>query len=193
MRTTAALTFAHKLLARTLGPGRVAVDATAGNGNDALALAGLVAPDGVVHCFDIQAEALEKTRKRLEAAGLGHLARYHAAGHEAMLSRLPRAHHGRVAAAVFNLGFLPGGDEAVITRPKTTLAALDAASAVLAPDGGIAVVCYTGHPGGADETEAVAAWCVNLPFHAWRAARYELVNKPGCPIIAFFVERRSET
>ncbi|UJX41295.1 rRNA methyltransferase [Desulfovibrio sp. JY] len=191
MRTTAALTFAHKLLARTLGPGRVAVDATAGNGNDALALAGLVAPDGVVHCFDIQAEALEHTRERLEAAGLGHLARYHAAGHEDMLARLPGAHHGHVAAMVFNLGFLPGGDAAVVTRPETTLAALDAATAVLAPDGGIAVVCYTGHPGGAAEAAAVAAWCAGLPFDAWRAARYELVNKPGSPIIAFFVERRA--
>ena len=191
MRTTAALTFARALLLRSLGPGDVAVDATAGNGNDALALAERVAPDGVVHCFDIQAKALERTRQRLAGAGLDHLAQFHAAGHERMLDCLPRAHHGRVGAVVFNLGYLPGGDERIVTGPETTLAALKAAQAALAPDGLIAVVCYTGHAGGAHEAAQVADWCAKLDFTSWRAARYEVVNKPGNPIVAYVIERRA--
>ena len=185
---TAALTFSKRLLAQVLSPGDVAVDATAGNGNDALFLAGLVAPHGVVHCFDIQAAALARTRERLAGAGLEAVARLHATGHEHLLDRLPGEHRGLVRAVTFNLGFLPGGDTSLVTRPRTTLAALEAACVVLAPGGLVVAVCYTGHAGGADEAGQVADWCASLDFALWRAARYELVNKPGDPIVAFCIE-----
>lgn len=187
---TAALTFSKGLLAQALAPGDVAVDATAGGGNDAVFLAGLVAPGGVVHCFDIQAAALAATRARLERAGLGGLARYHAAGHEHLLEALPAAQHGRVGAVAFNLGFLPGGDPAIITRPPTTLAGLNAARAVLRPGGLLSVVCYTGHPGGLEEAQGVGDWCAALDFAGWRAARYELVNKQGAAIVCYGIEKR---
>lgn len=186
--TTAAVTFAKGLLARAVGPGDVVVDATAGNGNDALFLAGLVAPHGLVHCFDIQTAALENTRARLEQAGLAGLARFHAMGHERLLAALPVAQQGRVRAVTFNLGFLPGGDPTVITASRTTLAALDASRTVLGPGGCLSVVCYTGHPGGAEEAAGVKAWCEALDFARWRVARYELANKPGAPIRLFFIE-----
>ncbi|WP_428562428.1 MAG: tRNA (mnm(5)s(2)U34)-methyltransferase [Solidesulfovibrio sp. DCME] len=188
MLATAALTFSQALLARILRPGDIAVDATAGNGHDAVFLARHVAPNGLVHCLDIQPAALDSTRARLAAAGLADMARLHDAGHERLGDIVPAADRGRVRAVVFNLGYLPGGDATVTTRPVTTLAALEAARRVLCPGGALAVVCYTGHPGGADEARAVAAWCAGLPFAAWRAARYELVNKPGDAIVSFFVE-----
>ncbi len=191
MLTTAALTFAQSCLARVLRPGDVTVDATAGNGHDALFLARRTAPGGVVHCFDVQAEALERTGRLLAGAGLAGAARFHAVGHEGLGQALPAGDHGRVRAVVFNLGFRPGGDRSVVTRPDTTLAALEAALAVLAPDGLIAVVCYTGHAGGPEEAAAVDAFCRGLDFAAWRAARYELVNKPGDPIVACLVESTS--
>jgi predicted methyltransferase len=187
---TAAITFSKKLLAQALGPGDAAVDATAGNGNDAVFLAGLVGPGGVVHCFDIQAEALTRTRARLEDAGLLQAARLYATGHEHLGDALPEAQRGRIKAVVFNLGFLPGGDASVVTRPETTLAALDASRELLDPGGVISVVCYTGHPGGLAEAQGVQAWCEALDFAAWRAARYELANKPGHAIRLFFVEKR---
>ncbi|WP_029459955.1 class I SAM-dependent methyltransferase [Solidesulfovibrio alcoholivorans] len=192
MLATAALTFAQSGLARVLRPGDVTVDATAGNGHDTLFLARRTAPGGVVHCFDVQAEALARTGSLLARAGLADAARLHACGHERLREVLPADVCGRVRAVVFNLGFLPGGpggDAAVVTRPETTLAALAAAQAVLAPDGLVAVVCYTGHAGGLEEAAAVATWCAGLDFAAWRAARYELANKPGDAIIAWLLER----
>lgn len=187
---TAALTFSKRLLATALSPGSVAVDATVGNGHDAVFLAGLVGEAGVVHGFDVQAAALDAARNLLARAGLAGRVRLHHAGHEQLGEVLPEAHRGRVGAVVFNLGFLPGGDEGLVTRPETTLAALEAARTVLAPGGVVSVVCYTGHPGGAAEAGQVERWCQALPFAAWRAARYELVNKPGSPIRLFFIEKR---
>ena len=186
---TAALTFSKQLLARAVAPGSVAVDATVGNGHDTAFLAGLVGEGGVVHGFDIQAEALWAAKGLLAREGLADRVRLHHVGHERLAETLPEAQHGRVAAVVFNLGFLPGGEATVTTRPETTLAALMAACTVLAPGGVLAAVCYTGHPGGASEAGQVEGWCQALDFAAWRAARYELVNKPGSPIRLFFVEK----
>ncbi len=191
-QATAAITFARRLLSDRLEPGRIAVDATAGNGNDAVFLARLVTPGGTVHCFDIQPQALARTRELLEREELAHAARFHEVGHERLLETIA-GDRGRIAAVVFNLGFLPGGDEAVITKPETTIAALEAAKEALAPDGAISVVCYAGHPGGGEEAARVQTWCEALDFDAWRALRYELVNKPGGAIRLFFIERSGKS
>jgi predicted methyltransferase len=189
VRTSASLTFAHRLLADVLRPGDVAVDATVGNGHDTALLARLVGPAGRVYGFDVQAAALEAAGRRLAAAGLAGQVTLFPMGHERLAEALPVEQHGRVAGVVFNLGYLPGGDEGLVTRPETTLAALAACRELLAPGGVVAVVCYAGHPGGAAETAAVDGFCRELPFAGWRAARYELVNKQGAPIIAFSLEK----
>jgi predicted methyltransferase len=46
--------------------GDIVIDATAGNGNDTLALLNLVGDNGKVYAFDIQEEAIEKTKHLLE-------------------------------------------------------------------------------------------------------------------------------
>jgi hypothetical protein len=58
----------------------------------------------------------------------------------------------------FNLGYLPGGDKTLVTRPQTTLAALDAAAVLLRPGGLLSVLVYVGHPGGTAEHAAVRVW-----------------------------------
>ena len=52
----------HDFLAEVLDDESVAVDATMGNGNDTAFLAGLAKK---VYAFDVQEQALEKTRQRL--------------------------------------------------------------------------------------------------------------------------------
>jgi tRNA1(Val) A37 N6-methylase TrmN6 len=136
----------------------VALDATAGNGHDTLFLARSVGPEGEVHALDVQAPAITATHKRLEAAGVANRVRLHQVGHEALPDPIPAAERGRLRAVMFNLGYLPAGDKTLITRGTTTLPALAAAGALLAPGGRLTVVAYPGHPGGAEETEAVVGW-----------------------------------
>lgn len=146
---------AQAWLARALAPGGRAVDGTAGNGRDTLFLAERVAPGGRVDAFDIQAAALARARRRLAAAGLDPVVRWHRASHDRL------GHHIGAAcpsAVVFNLGWLPGGDRRIVTRPATTRAALQQTAVRLAPGGRLAVCAYRGHPGGPQEAEAVADW-----------------------------------
>lgn len=165
---------AHELLASHVH-GALAVDATAGNGHDTLFLANLVGSTGTVWAFDIQPEALRNTATRLgehqvsvelrlnsmSAAPTGeNLSRVIAieADHAEMAQHLPVEMRGRVAAIMFNLGYLPGADKRCITTTSSTLAALDVAIEFLAPGGVLTVVVYPGHAGGQEEAEAVRCW-----------------------------------
>ena len=59
----------HRMLSEKLKPGDRAVDGTVGNGWDTLKLCELVGPEGKVYGFDIQEEAVLKTKERLTQAG----------------------------------------------------------------------------------------------------------------------------
>lgn len=148
----------HFFVRRRIGAGDTVVDATAGNGNDTLFLAQAVGPGGRVHAFDIQSPALARTHARLAEHGLEQQVILHQDSHKNMAEYMT----GPVQAVMFNLGYLPGGDKRIITSAAGTGAALAAALALLAPRGLISIVTYSGHGGGADEQQAVAAWCAGL-------------------------------
>lgn len=177
------------MLQQAVRPGDTAVDGTTGNGHDTLLLAELVGDTGNVHGFDLQEQALAATRARLEEHGLAGCVRLHNQGHEHMAAVLGPDMRDRVAAVVYNLGFLPRSDKRVVTRPETTLDSLEAALWLLRPGGVIAVVCYTGHEGGSEETHAVGEWATGLDPDACRAVRYETVNRRGHPIVLYGVEK----
>ena len=161
---------AHDLAAQALAPGDLAVDATCGNGHDTLHLARLVGPHGTVVAIDVQAAALDETQHRLESERLadGRVRLLHAC-HASMGEHIAPA---TAALAMFNLGYLPGGDHTLTTRVETTTAALDAAALILRPGGLLMVTCYPGHPEGAHEAEAVTVWMESAASHGARVAQY---------------------
>lgn len=177
------LTLTHDHLARCLRDGDVAIDATAGKGNDCLFLAERVGPKGRVYAFDIQKRALDLTRRRLAEAGFLDRARLIEASHADL-----RDHVAEPARAIaFNLGYLPGGDHKLVTAPASTLAGLEASAELLAPGGGIAIVAYRGHPEGAAELTAVEAWCAGLDPARFYAVKREALNHPASPAV-FLIE-----
>ena len=110
------LQMAHAFLAEVVTKEDTVVDATMGNGHDTLFLAQLAKQ---VYAFDIQKQAVEKTRQRLAEAGLDNV-QLILSGHETM-----DQYTDHFKAAIFNLGYLPSADKSVITRPDTTLEALE--------------------------------------------------------------------
>lgn len=177
------------MLAKVLRPGDLAVDLTAGNGADTLFLAQAVGPSGRVLAFDIQDQALTATADRLQQAGIAvHRNRNRqsatgvvliAAGHESLREYLADAPMGIMA----NLGYLPGGDQAIVTRPATTLAGLQQAVELLAIGGRLAVVVYPGHPGGAAEGAAVDTFFAELPLKRWNVLRIAVPNSAAAPYL----------
>lgn len=158
----------HLELEKTVRPGDTAIDATAGNGHDTLALARLVGPGGKVYAIDWQERAIASTRVRLEEAEELAQCALIQADHATMLHSLLPGHHASVVAITFNLGYLPGGEKDVTTLPESTLCALDAAKCLIKPDGILIVTAYRGHPGGMDEAKQVAAWMHALSPVYWQ-------------------------
>jgi len=175
---------AHRLLRERLRPGDLAVDATVGNGHDTEFLADCVGPSGRVIGFDVQPEAIEAARRKLDSHPWVTL---HRCGHERLDERVSEPLHG----VTFNLGYLPGGERAVITRPETTLTALTAAVELLADTGLITIVVYTGHDGGDAEAQAVETWAAELDGARFAAARYQFLNRRNSAPFLLVVERRT--
>lgn len=153
---------AHQLIVEQLKTGDAVIDATLGNGHDALFLAQTIGATGLLFGFDIQETALNNTRERLQSQQIQTAVTLFQASHAEMLALIPSQWHGKIQAIMFNLGYLPGADKTLITQATSTLKALAAANQLLAEQGILTVMAYPGHAGGDDETEQLAAWCQQL-------------------------------
>jgi hypothetical protein len=186
-----AVRWSHLLIEGRLRPGDVAVDATAGNGHDALFLAGKVAPDGHVHIFDVQEAALESTRRRLLEGGIAEsgFTLIHG-GHESLAERLPASLRGVLRVVMFNLGYLPGSDKSVITETGKTMHAIRTALDWLMVGGLMTVVVYPGHDGGAEEAREVARLASELSPRHYEAQHLRPVNRQATPPECWVIWKR---
>jgi len=187
------LSYAHKLIAERVVPGETVVDATAGNGVDTVFLTKCVGMSGSVHAFDIQPEALLQTKQRLVKEHPGHSAVYlHLRSHAELKATLPEAVHGKVGAVMFNLGYLPGADEATITVPASTLPALQQSLEMLRIGGLLTIALYTGHEGGEHEAAQVKDWAERLPQRQFQVLEYRFLNRRNHPPYLIAIEKRRE-
>ncbi|MFT7487159.1 MAG: SAM-dependent methyltransferase, partial [Candidatus Paceibacteria bacterium] len=145
----------HDGLRRQVCAGDWVLDATLGNGHDASLLVDCVGPAGHVFGVDIQQQAVDTTSARLKGASQFHGI---CGNHARLASLLPEDCRGKLTAAVFNLGYLPGASRGQITAVDSTLAAVNSALDWLAPGGVLSCTCYPGHEEGALEAQAVERW-----------------------------------
>ena len=177
---------AAEVLSRVIREGDSVVDATMGNGHDTVMLAKLAGETGHVYAFDVQKQAVEKTREHLEAEGLLDRVTLHCTGHENMADYVPNG----VRAVAFNLGWLPGGDKTVTTHWNTTFRALDAALKLLLPMGVCTVCAYPGHEAGEEERLALTEYLAKLPPQRYNILRQTFINAgPGAPE-CFVIQRQ---
>ena len=149
---------ADDFLSRHLLPGDCAIDATMGNGRDTEKLCRLVGETGRVYAFDIQEQAIEATRKRLQNAGFMDRVKLIQDGHERLVEYVREP----VQAVVFNLGWLPGGDHGITTKTDTTNKAVDETLKLLCPGGLLSICIYPGHEEGKRELAMLLSKCENL-------------------------------
>jgi predicted methyltransferase len=180
------LEVARRLIRERVTPGETVIDATMGNGNDTLFLAQLVGEEGTVIAYDIQPQAIEKTRDRLEREGVLQRVKLTLASHEEM-SQLSL----KVGAIMFNLGYLPGGNKDITTQAESTVRAIEAGLRLLRPGGIMTVMIYWGHPAGQVEKEAVEAYCRQLNQLEYLALQYQYVNQQNQAPFLLAIERRS--
>ncbi len=174
---------ARDALQRAVQAGDTVVDATMGNGHDTLFLAEQVGPEGRVYAFDIQESAVASTRKLLEDNRVSDRVTLLCRSHAEMAECVPCP----VAAVVFNLGWLPGGDHGITTLWESTAAAVTAALDLLRPGGILAVCAYPGHPEGDRERSMLISFFSGLSNKRYNVLRQSFLNAgegaPECFIV----------
>jgi len=188
MKLQRVLQYAQQLLKDNIKEGDTVVDATAGNGHDTLFLAQLVGDEGQVYAFDVQKEAVDATLLRLLDHGLEHRALVLNKGHEEVTQFV----HKPVTAAIFNLGYLPGSNHDIITRPNTTIQAIENILKLLKVGGLIVLVIYHGHPGGKEERDKVIDYVSQLPQKYVHVLKYAFLNQQNDPPFVIALEKMKE-
>lgn len=176
----------HREAKKLLYAGAVAVDATMGNGEDTAFLCEAVGANGKVYAFDIQEDALGKTRRRLENAGYQDRATLIKDGHENIRTYVKEA----VAVAVFNLGYLPGGNHAITTLAPGTVRAIGECLTLLREEGAVLIGLYWGHQNGEEEKKAVEAFLTTLSPARWAIAETRFPNRVKAPLFIEIQKKR---
>jgi hypothetical protein len=183
-RLTAAAT---SWIETALFDGALAIDATVGNGYDTLFLAHRVGPKGRVLGFDVQKAALAGARELLRFVGSIDRVSFIHDSHSRLADYLPP--DTPIGGAMFNLGYLPRGNRQIVTRPDTTIAALQGVLAHLAARGRITILAYRGHDEGILEYVEVREFLEHLPDEEWNVEEFASVNDSPVAPRLFRIQR----
>ncbi len=160
----------------------ITVDMTIGNGNDTLFLA---LNSRKVYGFDIQQQAIDVTRERLQANGLSNF--------ELILdchSEIDRYLSEEIDVFIFNFGYLPKADKTITTTAKTSLVALKKAMALLKVDGLICMTLYYGHKNGETEREVILDFVEKLDYSKYYVLYLKPLNQKNRPPEMVLVTRK---
>jgi len=159
------------------------IDATLGNGFDALFLAQAIGETGIVYGFDVQQEAINSTTQLLQHESCQQA--FFLQGHQHMMAHIPQEKHGYIQAIMFNLGWLPNSDKSIITHTDTTILALEQSLQLLAPNGRMSIMLYPGHHGGDSEAAQVITWLQAKHLHPtnFKLQQIDVPKRPKAPIL----------
>lgn len=175
-------------LEQVIHEGDIVVDATMGNGYDTKYLAQKVGKNGFVYGFDVQEEAIKSTQKKLEKEGLQDRVKLILDGHENMDKYIEE----EISCVIFNLGYLPRAKHQIITKPETTIKAIENSLKLIKPHGIISIAIYTGHPGGMDEKNSIYELIKNLNQSEFNVLECGFINQINNPPQLILIEKKKE-
>lgn len=174
-------TLEKQFLAAHIKEGGRVCDFTMGNGHDTLYLSKAVGENGHVWAFDVQAAALESTRKNLTEHGAPENYTLIHDSHANVKQYVDE----RICAGVFNLGYLPGSDKKVTTMRESTLKAVTDSIDLLDDDGIILICIYPGHAEGEAEGRMLIEYLgENYDRKQYCVGMFRILNSPDSP---FFI------
>jgi tRNA G37 N-methylase Trm5 len=162
----------------------VAVDCTAGNGNDTLFLCNIMKGRGKVFAFDVQEEAVRATTELLEA-------KCPYDNYEVINdchSKIGDFIDGHIDFALFNLGYLPNSKSRVSTTFDTTLKSVEACLKSLRKKGYIFIAAYLGHDN-SKERNSLFDYLSKLDSKKYKVANHRLININNYPPELFIIQK----
>lgn len=176
------LSIVHDFLRRTVRPGSLCIDATAGKGRDTALLCELAGDTDRVLAFDVQEDAVRQTKALLAAQG-----RHAEVLLESHANMERYVQPESVDCIVFNFGRLPGGDPHIFTHADSSIAAIDAGLRLLKPGGAMALAIYYGGENGYGERDAILAHLRTLDDRRYSVLLCDWANQKNDPPIPAFI------
>lgn len=152
---------------------KIAADMTVGKGNDSKYI---LETTGVekLYGFDIQREAENAAR---DLIGEDERFIFHLESHEKIDNYIKEG----LDLAVYNLGYLPGGDKEITTTYKSTIKSLEKTLPLLNPEGLVIITIYPGHPAGKIESEKLEKFLESLDTKKYAVMKLAYQNRPKNP------------
>ena len=141
--------------------------------------------EGKVYGFDIQSIAINRTWKLLTKNWLAERVILIEDGHENIGNHIK----DKIHLAVYNLGYLPGGDKRIITTPFTSLESIAKTLSLLHSNGILLITCYTGHPGGLTEKKEIEKFLGALDQRKFNVLEFKFINQKNNPPILYGIEK----
>ncbi|MBB5182578.1 tRNA (mnm(5)s(2)U34)-methyltransferase [Catenisphaera adipataccumulans] len=148
----------HAFLRPVLHAQAVCIDATLGTGRDTAFF--LACGARKVYAYEIQEDVFQTTMRQFDQRVIG---RCHS--HE-YIDEIEEP----VDAVIFNFGYCPGHDPAIMTQPETSRIAVRKAADRLRLKGRMALVFYP-HPQGRAEAETIETM-----LHTWPLDQFQIVK-----------------
>jgi 16S rRNA C1402 N4-methylase RsmH len=180
--------FVHLLIKESYGEKNELsfIDATCGNGFDALFLCKVARSCGHVMAFDIQNQAIERTTTLLESNLQYKNYKIIKDSHEFCNKYITE----KIDAALFNLGYLPFSDKQVTTEPKITINAINNLLSMLKTDGRIYITTYITHDTG-QEMKEINKYLTSLDKKDYNVINMKIINKENSPPELFIIEKNA--
>jgi 16S rRNA C1402 N4-methylase RsmH len=165
----------HKFMADNIKKGALCIDATCGKGRDTAFLCELAGKEGRVLAFDIQDRAVLQTKALLKEKGFEN-AEVFLDNHKNIGSYVKE---GTVDAIMFNLGWLPGGDHNIFSRPESSVPAIEASLKALKKGGVMSICIYHGKECGTLERDALLEYLKTVDNKLYTVMILDFYNRTG--------------
>lgn len=165
--------FTHQIMSLYLKPGMTVVDATLGNGHDAVFALKAIGNSGWLHGYDVQGQAIAQAKKRLESEGLTKYSFYNRSHDHLLETFAPES----VDMVIYNLGYLPNFDKTITTMLESTSKSILQALEIIKKTGLVFITSYRGHEEGQNESDWLDAFTSELDRKAYHVMQIKYANQ----------------
>jgi len=176
----------HFLIDNYVKEESIVVDCTSGNGFDSLYLCNRLQGKGYLFSFDLQEEAIKRTKKLLEDKCCFSNYKLIRESH----SKLDDYIKDNVDFGIYNLGYLPNSDSDTKTIPKETILSLKIILEILNNRGIVVIVAYTGQDKGR-ERDAIFDFLKSINSKKFSVMNINLTNINNYPPEVFIIQKNA--
>ncbi|MDT8716381.1 class I SAM-dependent methyltransferase [Clostridium sp. 19966] len=171
-------TLSHYIIKNFCTNFETAIDATLGNGHDSDFLSTLFKK---TYAFDIQEICINNYKNKFN-----NNVELILDSHANILAYVKEP----IDCAVFNLGFLPGGNKNITTNYSSTVKGVKTALELLNRNGIITVAIYSGHHEGIIERQALINFLETLPKNLYGVMLHSVLNRYNSPPELIVIEKK---